>query len=62
MFTRILTDLERKRIYSYLKADGEKDINIRQLAMRCRRHLSLIKKDVEVLERLMRTYEKTKKY
>jgi len=61
MFTRILTDLERKRIYSYLKADGEKDINIRQLTMRCRRHLSQIKKDVEVLERLMRTYEKTKK-
>jgi len=61
MFSRILTALERKRIEAYIKADGEKDVNIRQLALWCRRFLPQIKKDIELLERLMKTYEKAKK-
>jgi len=57
MFTRILTDVERKRIQKYLKADGEKDVNIRQLAMRCRRHMPQIHADIELLEKLLEVYE-----
>ena len=60
MFTRILTDVERKRIQKYLKADGEKDVNIRQLAMRCRRHMPQIRADLELLEKLLATYERDK--
>jgi hypothetical protein len=56
MFTRILTDLERKRIKSYLKADGEKDVNIRQLIMRSRRHIPTIRSDLDLLEKLLATY------
>ncbi len=56
MFSRILTDIERKRIKSYLKADGEKDVNIRQLIMRSRRHLPTIQSDLELLEKLLKTY------
>jgi len=61
MFTRVLTDLERKRVRAYLHADGERESVIRALASRARRYLPQIKKDVEVLERLMRTYEKTRR-
>ena len=60
MFTRILTDVERKRIQKYLKADGEKDVNIRQLAMRCRRHMPQIRADQELLEKLLAAYERNK--
>jgi len=61
MFTRILTDLERKRVRAYLEADGERESVIRALASRARRHAPQIKKDIELLERLMKTYEKAKK-
>jgi hypothetical protein len=60
MFSRILTDIERKRIKSYLKADGEKDVNIRQLIMRSRRHVPTIKADLELLEKLLATYTREK--
>ena len=60
MFTRILTDVERKRIQKYLKADGEKDVNIRQLAMRSRRHMPQIRADLELLEKLLDVYEREK--
>jgi hypothetical protein len=58
MFTRILTDLERKRIKSYLKQDGEKDVNIRQLVMRYKRDLPTIQSDMDLLERLLATYSR----
>jgi hypothetical protein len=58
MFTRILTKVERHRIEKYLKADGHKDVNIRQLIMRSRKDLPQIKADLELLEKLMQTYEK----
>jgi len=61
MFTRILTDLERRRIDAYLKADGEKDAPMRKIANRARNYLPQIKRDVELLEHLMKTYEKAKK-
>jgi hypothetical protein len=60
MFTRILTDLERKRAKAYLKADGEKESVIRALASRARRHLPLIRSDLDLLEKLLVTYQKGK--
>lgn len=57
MFSRILTEIERKRIKTYLKQDGERDVNIRQLVMRSRRQLSTIKSDLELLERLVAAYD-----
>ena len=61
MFSRLLTDIERRRIQRYLKADGEKDVNIRQLIMRSRRHLPQIKADLELLEKLLATYQREAK-
>jgi hypothetical protein len=57
MFSRILTEIERKRIKTYLKQDGERDVNIRQLVMRSRRHLPTIKQDLDLLERLVQAYD-----
>jgi hypothetical protein len=58
MFTRILTDLERRRINAYLRQDGEKEAPIRKIANRARTNLPKIKTDLELLEKLLQTYQK----
>lgn len=58
MFTRILTEFERRKIRSYLKADGEKEVNIRQMIMRYRRDKQRIDDDLKLLDQLLAAYEK----
>jgi len=58
MFTRILTDAERKRIRSYLRQNGEKEVLIRQLVSRARRQIPVIKADLDLLEKLLVVYVK----
>jgi hypothetical protein len=58
MFTRILTEFERKQIRAYLKRDGTKDVVIRMLVSRYRRDKQTIFDDIELLDRLVSTYEK----
>jgi hypothetical protein len=60
MFTRILTDLERRRINSYLRQDGKKEAPIRKIANRARSHLPKIRADLELLDRLLAKYEPNK--
>jgi len=60
MFTRILTARERKLIHVYLSKDGERSSAVRQLAYRARRDLTTIKADIELLERLLKAYEKNR--
>ncbi len=61
MFTRILTQVEIQRIRRYLKADGQKDVNIRQYVQHFRRDQARIKQDLVLLEQLLTTYEKKNK-
>lgn len=56
MFTRILTDLERRRVKSYLKQDGEKDSPMAEIASRAKEYLPAIRSDLELLEKLLATY------
>ncbi len=56
MFTRVLTDVERRRIKSYLKADGEKETPVRMIAYRAKRYMPIIRSDLDLLEKLLRTY------
>ena len=56
MFTRILTETERKKMKSYLKQDGEKEMHIRVIASRAHRFLPVIRSDLELLEKLLATY------
>jgi len=60
MFTRLLTDLERKRVKAYLKADGERSSVVRSLASRGRRHLPQIEEDLKLLRDLLERYEREK--
>jgi hypothetical protein len=60
MFTRILTTRERKLIHTYLSKDGERVSGVRQLAYRARRDLPTIRADIDLLERLLKTYEKNR--
>ena len=57
MYTRILTDLERKQAKAYVKQDGERTLNIQVLVSRARTHLPQIKQDLELLERLLAAYD-----
>jgi hypothetical protein len=58
MFTRILTETERKHITKYLKQDGAKEIGVRKVAYGARKHLPRIKADLNLLERLLAAYGK----
>lgn len=57
MFTRLLTDLERRRIAQYLKADGERDKAVQNLVYRTRKYLPTIRQDIDLLEKLVKRYD-----
>jgi len=52
----ILTDLERKRIRGYIRADGEKTPALRGLATRCRQYLPGIREDLALIEEFLNIY------
>ena len=56
MFTRILTEVERKHIRAYLKQDGEKKVEIRKIVSGARKHLPTIRSDLELLDKLLAIY------
>jgi hypothetical protein len=60
LFTRVLTDLERRQAKAYIKQDGERTLNVRVLAIRARKHLAIIEADVALLKELLETYERGK--
>ena len=61
MFTRILTDLERRRIKTYLKQDGERDVPIRKLVNRGKTFLPQIESDLVLVKDLLERYEWNKR-
>jgi hypothetical protein len=61
MYTRVLTDLERRRINEFLKQDGTRDVVIRSLISRSRRHVGRIEADLLLLRQLGRRYEAAKR-
>ena len=60
MFTRILTDIERKHLAKYLRQDGEKEIQVRKVVYGARKNLPTIRADLALLEKLLETYERNK--
>jgi hypothetical protein len=61
MYTRVLTELERRQAKAFLKQDGEKTLNIQVLVSRAGSYLPQIKEDVELLRKLVAAYStKTK--
>ncbi len=57
MFTRVLTDVERKHIAKYLRHDGEKEVYVRKIVYGARKNLATIRSDLELLEKLLKAYE-----
>ena len=57
MFTRILTELERKQARDYIKKDGAKATIIRMMVMRYRRDRQRILDDLTLLDQLLAAYE-----
>jgi hypothetical protein len=57
MHKSILSDLERRRIRAFIKADGEKSSAIRGLTTRCQKYLPTIKEDLALIEEFMKHYK-----
>jgi hypothetical protein len=61
MHPRILSPLEERQIRAFLKANGEKTLNVRVVATRIRKHLPQIEKDLALVKQLLAAYDKAKK-
>jgi hypothetical protein len=61
MFTRVLTDLERRQAKDFLKHNGAKTPSVQVIVSRARKYLPYINADVELLERVIQAYEASKK-
>jgi hypothetical protein len=61
MFTRVLTDLERRQAKDFLKHNGAKTPNVQVIVSRARKYLPNVDADVELLERLIQAYDASKK-
>jgi hypothetical protein len=55
---RILSHLEEHQVKTFLKEDGEKNLNLRVLALRARKNLPEIRRELALLEKFVKTYEK----
>jgi hypothetical protein len=58
MYTRILTDVERKYVVKYVQRDGVKVIQVRKVVSGARKHLPKVKEDLQLLERLLEVYSR----
>ena len=58
MFTRILTETERRQARAYVKVHGKKNVNVRMSIMRYRRDKQRILDDLKLLDQLLAVYEK----
>jgi hypothetical protein len=58
MRTRILTARERRALEKYLKEDGEKIDLVRVLAQRVRQNLDQLRKEIDLIEKFNRSYER----
>jgi len=57
---RVLSHVEERYINAFLRQDGEKNVNLRVLAFQVRKHLPEIKRELELLDKFIREYQKTK--
>ena len=60
MFTRILTQKERKRIQAYIRSDGERSSAIRTIVTRGKQFLPRIEADLALVKQLLNAYEGAK--
>ena len=61
LFTRILTDVERRKIKAWLEKNGEKEVAVRKIAYLGKRDLPRIKSDLTLLEKFLASYKEARK-
>ncbi|MGA3405652.1 MAG: hypothetical protein ABSD49_07975 [Candidatus Bathyarchaeia archaeon] len=59
MHTGLLSELERRRIRAYVKADGKKPSALRGLATRCRQSRKQIQEDLDLIDEFLKHYEES---
>ena len=59
--TSILSELERRRIRAFLKADGEKVSSVRGLATRLRQNLAGLEGDLKLIREFLQHYDQENK-
>jgi hypothetical protein len=62
MNLRILSHLEEKQVKAFLKEDGQKNLNLRVLVLRARRSLPEIRRELALLEKFVRAYDKRRNH
>jgi len=60
MHSSLLSELERRRIQAFAKADGERTSAMRGLFTRCKQHMPRIERDLKLIEEFFQHYEATK--
>jgi len=60
MITTILSELERKRMRTFIKADGEKLSGVRGLATRCHQRRQQIVEDLALIDEFLKHYKNEK--
>jgi hypothetical protein len=60
MHRALLSEKERRQIHAYLKQNGDKTMNMRQLAFLANKYHTTIRADLELIEKLLETYERNK--
>jgi hypothetical protein len=62
MFTRVLTDLERRQVKDFLKHNGKRTPAMQVIVSRARKYLPNINADVGLLERAIQAYDASKQH
>ena len=60
MHRALLSEKDRRQIHTYLKQNGDKTMNMRQLAFLASKYHTTIRADLDLIEELLATYEKAK--
>ena len=60
MFSRVLTNEERRLIGKWLKTDGEEEMHIRVIATRARRFVPQIEADLMLVRKLLERYDRVR--
>jgi len=60
MHRALLSEKERRQIHAYLKQNGDKTMNVRQLTFLAKKYHTTMEADLDLIEELLATYEKAK--
>ena len=60
MHRALLSEKERRQIHTYLKQNGDKTMNVRQLTFLAKKYHTTMEADLDLIEKLLTAYERNK--